>query len=94
LSIARGRVRLLRVERFGAPISRRCPTAFELDCHHHLPSQGQNVITDGPFAETKEILAGYRLVECKNLDEAIALGERFPGLRVGLTIEVRPLMNR
>jgi hypothetical protein len=55
---------------------------------------GKLVITDGPFAETKEVLAGYHLVECKNLDEAIAIGARFPGLRVGSSIEVRPLMVR
>jgi hypothetical protein len=51
-------------------------------------------ITDGPFAETKEILAGYHLVECKDLDEAIAIGSRFPGLRVGSSLEVRPVLVR
>ena len=55
---------------------------------------GKLMITDGPFAETKEILAGYHLVECKNLDEAIAVGARFPGLRVGTALEVRPLLQR
>lgn len=55
---------------------------------------GKLAITDGPFAETKEILAGYHLVECKDLDEAIAIGSRFPGLRVGSALEIRPVLVR
>lgn len=54
-------------------------------------THGQPLVTDGPFAETKEVLAGYHLVEAGNMAEAVALGARFPGLKVGLTIEVRPL---
>jgi len=53
---------------------------------------GKSIITDGPFAETREVLAGYHLVECKDMDEAVAIGERFPGLKYGMTIEVRALM--
>jgi hypothetical protein len=52
---------------------------------------GKPVITDGPFAETKEQLGGYHLVECKDLDEAIAIAGRMPTLRVGGSIEVRPV---
>lgn len=52
---------------------------------------GRPVITDGPFAETKEQLGGYHLVECKDLNEALAIAARIPTLRVGGTIEVRPL---
>lgn len=52
---------------------------------------GKPVITDGPFAETKEQLGGYHLIECKGLDEAIAIAGRIPTLRVGGTIEVRPV---
>jgi hypothetical protein len=52
---------------------------------------GQREITDGPFAVTKEFLAGYYLVECADLDEAIALAARLPGARHG-TIEVRPIL--
>jgi hypothetical protein len=55
---------------------------------HH----GQRVITDGPFAETKEQLGGYHLVECRDLDEAIAIAGRIPTLRVGGSIEVRPVV--
>jgi hypothetical protein len=51
---------------------------------------GQVVTTDGPFAETREQLGGYYLVDAKNLDEAIAIAARIPGARVG-SIEVRPI---
>ena len=51
---------------------------------------GKVVITDGPFAETREQLGGYYLVEAKNLDEALALAARIPGARHG-SIEVRPI---
>ena len=51
---------------------------------------GKRTTTDGPFAETREHLAGYFLVEAKDLDEAIALAERIPGARTG-GIEVRPI---
>ncbi len=53
---------------------------------------GKRVVTDGPFAETKEQLGGYHLVECKDLDEAIAIAVRIPTIRVGGSIEVRPLV--
>lgn len=52
---------------------------------------GKPLITDGPFAETKEQLGGYHLVECKDLDEAISIAQRIPTLRVGGSVEVRPL---
>jgi len=52
---------------------------------------GKPVMTDGPFAETKEQLGGYHLVECTDLDEAISIAQRIPTLRVGGTIEVRQL---
>lgn len=52
---------------------------------------GRPVITDGPFAETKEVLAGYLSVECQNLSEAIALAARMPIQRVGGAVEIRPV---
>ena len=51
---------------------------------------GKTVTTDGPFAETKEQLGGYYLVEAKDLDEAIRLAARIPNARDG-SIEVRPI---
>ena len=53
---------------------------------------GRSAITDGPFAETKEQLGGYHLVECRDLDEALAIAKRIPTLTVGGTVEVRPLV--
>jgi len=52
---------------------------------------GRTAITDGPFAETKEQMGGYHLIECKDRDEAIAIAARIPTLRVGGTVEVRQL---
>lgn len=52
---------------------------------------GEPVITDGPYAETKEQLGGYHIVECADLDEALAIARRIPPLRVGGSVEVRPL---
>src|SRR2546423_15434863 len=51
---------------------------------------GEVVTTDGPFAETKEQLGGYFVVNCKDLDEAIEIASKIPGARSG-SIEVRPL---
>lgn len=52
---------------------------------------GKVQTTDGPFAETKEQLGGYYLVECENLDEAIATASKIPSGKFG-SIEVRPVM--
>jgi hypothetical protein len=52
---------------------------------------GKRLVTDGPFAETKEQLGGYYLVEAKNLDDAITLAARIPSARWG-SIEVRPII--
>jgi hypothetical protein len=52
---------------------------------------GKRVVTDGPFAETREQLGGFYLIEAKDLDEALAIAERVPSARIG-SIEVRPLV--
>ena len=52
---------------------------------------GKLAFTDGPFAETKEQLGGYHLVECRDLDEALSIAARIPTLPAGGAIEVRPL---
>ena len=49
--------------------------------------------TDGPFAETKEGLGGFYIVEAKDLDEALELGKACPGLKYGASIEVRPVVE-
>jgi hypothetical protein len=51
---------------------------------------GKTMTTDGPFAETREQLGGYYLVEAKDLDAALAIAARIPGARFG-SIEVRPI---
>ena len=53
---------------------------------------GKTAVTDGPFAETKEQLGGFYLIEAKNADEAANVAARIPGARFG-TIEVRPIMT-
>ena len=54
--------------------------------------EGKPVITDGPFAETREQLGGYFMVEAKDLNEAINIAAKIPGARKG-TVEVRPVME-
>jgi hypothetical protein len=54
---------------------------------------GKKAVTDGPFAETKEQLGGFFLVEAKDLDEAMAIAARIPGAQTG-SIEVRPVVMR
>jgi len=53
---------------------------------------GKTMITDGPFAETKEQLAGFYVLNCKDLDEAIAMAEKIPDAASG-SIEVRPVIE-
>jgi hypothetical protein len=55
---------------------------------------GRAVVTDGPYAETKEQFGGFHIVECHDVDEALAIAARIPTLRVGGTIEVRPVEPR
>jgi hypothetical protein len=54
--------------------------------------EGQAFVTDGPFVETREQLAGYFLINAKDLDEAVRIATRVPGARIG-TVEVRPLIE-
>lgn len=53
---------------------------------------GQAVVTDGPFSETKEILGGYFLADCNDLDQAIELAQRVPLVDTG-SVEIRPLVT-
>jgi hypothetical protein len=54
--------------------------------------QQRSTVFDGPFAETKEYLAGFNLIEAENLDEAMRIAQEFPWARIG-TIEVRPVRD-
>ncbi len=53
---------------------------------------GKRIVTDGPFAETREQLGGYYVIEANDLDEAIDIAERVPPVKYG-TIEIRPVME-
>jgi hypothetical protein len=54
--------------------------------------EGKTLVTDGPFAETREHLGGYFLIDAPNLDEAIRIATRLPAARKG-TVEIRPVMD-
>jgi hypothetical protein len=53
---------------------------------------GKQTVTDGPFAETREVLGGYYIIDVENLDEAIRIAERHPGAPVG-AVEIRPILE-
>ncbi|HEY8645611.1 MAG TPA: YciI family protein [Gaiellaceae bacterium] len=57
-------------------------------------ADGSTLTTDGPFAETKEALGGFFLLDADNLDDAIAMAARIPAARRGGAIEVRPVVER
>ena len=54
--------------------------------------EGKRLVTDGPFAETREQLGGYYLIDAQDLDEAIEIAEKIPPVRFG-TVEIRPVMD-
>ena len=53
---------------------------------------GETLTTDGPFAETKEQLGGYYLLDCKDLDQAIEYAAKIPSARIG-SVEIRPVLK-
>ncbi|HJP94178.1 MAG TPA: YciI family protein [Pyrinomonadaceae bacterium] len=53
---------------------------------------GKRLVTDGPFAETREQLGGYYLIDARDLDDAMSIAERIPVAKVG-TIEIRPVLE-
>ena len=53
---------------------------------------GQTLVTDGPFADTKEIFAGFYLIEADDLDQATELATRIPAARIGGSVEIRPVV--
>ncbi len=54
---------------------------------------GENLITDGPYADAKEVLGGYFVFDTSNLDEALEVAQRIPAVRFGGAVEVRPLFE-
>ena len=57
-------------------------------------ADGKPLVTDGPFADTKEVFGGFYLLEADDLDEATEMAARIPVLRLGGTVEIRPLMSK
>ena len=55
---------------------------------------GSTLVTDGPFADTKEVFGGYYLLEADDVDAAIAIAARLPAARLGGSIEIRPVLER
>ena len=53
----------------------------------------ENLIIDGPYADTKEVLGGYYVLEASDLDEALEFAQRIPAVRLGGAVEVRPLVE-
>ena len=68
------------------------PLAPTTDATSVRVRDGRRLVTDGPFAETREVLGGYYIVECNDLDTAIEAAGRCPGARTG-TLEVRPIVG-
>jgi hypothetical protein len=56
-------------------------------------SNGQTLTTDGPFADTKEVFGGYYVFDLANVDAALALADRIPAVRLGGSVEVRPIVE-
>lgn len=71
-------------------------TGFELDSPNTAKTvrvrDGETIVTDGPFAETKEQLGGFYLINAKDLNEAIQVASRIPSARIG-SIEIRPVVD-
>ncbi len=55
-------------------------------------TDGEVLLSDGPFAETKELMLGFSVIDCANLDEAIHAASRHPATQWGGVVEVRPIM--
>jgi hypothetical protein len=55
--------------------------------------EGETLVTDGPFADTKEVFGGYYLLEADDLDAAIEIAARIPAARLGGSVEIRPLLE-
>jgi hypothetical protein len=74
----------------------RCSTGIQLQLPETATTVrvagGRTLMTDGPFADTKEVLGGIALVEAADLDEALAMAERVPAARMGGAVEVRPVV--
>ena len=71
---------------------RRAPEARG-DRDHRRVADGEPLITDGPFADTKEVFGGFYLLEADDLDAALEIAARIPAARLGGSVEVRPMVG-
>lgn len=69
------------------------PVETATTVRHSAGSPGGVVITDGPFADTKEVFGGYYVLDAADLDEALEFVSRIPAVRLGGAVEVRPLVH-
>ncbi len=69
-----------------------CEPVEDAEAKIAVGDDGERTVTDGPFAESKEVLGGFCLLECSDLDEALEWAGKTP-VRPGATIEVRPIMD-
>ena len=68
----------------------KCVAGNPLELHGKIVGKNR-VVSDGPFAESKETIGGYFLLEVNTLDEAVAIAQQCPGLPYGIRVEVRPV---
>jgi hypothetical protein len=71
----------------------RCLGGAHLQPRETATTVRDGLITDGPFADTKEVLGGYFVFEADNLDDALEVAKRIPAVRLGGAVEVRPLVE-
>lgn len=83
----------LTAEYIGLRRDPRCIGGGHLQPSETATTVRENLVTDGPFADTKEILAGYYVLDADNLDEALEFTQKIPALRLGGAVEVRPLVD-
>jgi hypothetical protein len=72
----------------------RCSGGQSLAAEGHVISGKSKSVSDGPFAEAKEAVAGYFILRVANAEEAVEIGKQCPALPYGMTVEVRPLLAR
>jgi hypothetical protein len=59
-----------------------------------VSGKGGRIVADGPFAESKEAIGGYFLLQVETMDEAVAIAQRCPGLPYGAVVEIRPVLEQ
>ncbi|MGV9678356.1 YciI family protein [Nocardia sp. NPDC003482] len=71
----------------------RCLAGAHLQGADTATTVRETMVTDGPFADTREVLGGYYVIEATDLDDALEFVKQIPAIRLGGAVEVRPLVN-